>query len=127
MRIYLHICPEEASAARIQSVLSDKRDQLLGKGVLFARSPGNKNHTRLFMAATDPAHVDPLRFNRGYITAEKQAVLRASVSSDLAREVEQHKPDTLILACSQLGNSLRTPSELETLLAMLPSPMTSGS
>ena len=45
--------------------------------------------------------------------------MRASVSSDLAREVEQHKPDTLILACTQLGNSLRTPSELETLLAML--------
>ncbi len=110
MRIYLHIGPEEASAARIQSVLSDKREQLLGKGVLYARSPGNKNHTRLFMAATDTGHVDPLRFNRGYITDEKQTVLRDAVVADLAREVEQHKPDTLIVSCTQLGNSLRAPS-----------------
>jgi hypothetical protein len=43
MRIYLHIGPEEASAARVQSVLADKRDALLEQGVLFARSTGNKN------------------------------------------------------------------------------------
>ena len=84
MRIVLHIGLEELSAARLQSVLAAKRDQLIGKGVLFARSPGNKNHTRLFMAVTDPGHVDPLRFNRGYIPVEKQDVLRATVAEDLA-------------------------------------------
>lgn len=76
MRIFLHIGPEEGSAARVQSVLADKREPLLRKGVLYARALGNKNHTRLFMAATDAGHVDPLRFNRGYITPQKQAVLR---------------------------------------------------
>ena len=50
MRIYLHIGPEQVGTDRMQQVLSDKREQLLGKGVLFARSPGGKNHTRLFMA-----------------------------------------------------------------------------
>ncbi|KEJ89475.1 glycosyltransferase family 2 protein [Sulfitobacter donghicola] len=119
MRIYLHIGPEEVSAARIQSVLADKREQLSRRGVLFARSPGNKNHTRLFMATTDAGHVDPLRFNRGYITPQKQAVLRDAVINDLEREVGQHKPDTLILSCAQLGNALRTRSELARLHAML--------
>lgn len=119
MRIYLHIGLEEASAARIQSVLADKREQLLRHGVLFARSPGNKNHVRLFMAATDPGHVDPLRFNRGYITPQKQAALRDAVMEDLAREVAQHSPETLIVSCTQLGAGLRTASELERLRAML--------
>lgn len=119
MRIYLHIGPEEASAERIQSVLADKRDQLLRKGVLFARSPGNKNHTRLFMAATDPGHVDPLRFNRGYITPQKQADLREAVVSELAREVAQHSPETLIVSCTQLGAGLRSASELTRLRDML--------
>ena len=119
MRIFLHIGPEEASAARVQSVLADKREQLSRKGVLYARSPGNKNHTRLFMSVTDPGHVDPLRFNRGYITPQKQAVLRDTLIADLTREVEQNTPDTLILSCAQLGNSLRSSSELERLRDML--------
>lgn len=119
MRIYLHIGPEEVSASRLQSVLSDKREQLIRKGVLYARSPGNKNHTCLFMAVTDPASVDPLRFNRGYITAEKQNVLRDAVAADLAREVAQHTPDTLILSCAQLGAGLRSTSELGRLHALL--------
>ncbi|MEQ6203720.1 glycosyltransferase family 2 protein [Sulfitobacter sp. HNIBRBA2951] len=119
MRIYLHIGPEEASAERVQSVLSDKREQLIRKGILYARSTGNKNHTRLFMAASDPAHVDPLRFNRGYITPQKQAVLREAVIDDLTREVAQHTPDTLILSCAQLGANLHAASELSRLRDML--------
>ncbi|MEP3440494.1 MAG: glycosyltransferase family 2 protein [Sulfitobacter sp.] len=119
MRIFLHIGPEEVSAERIQSVLAGKRDQMARKGVLFARSPGNKNHTRLFMAATDPEHVDPLRFNRGYITAQKQAELREAVVSELAREVAQHTPKTLIVSCAQLGANLYSASELARLHEML--------
>ncbi|QUJ77869.1 glycosyltransferase family 2 protein [Sulfitobacter albidus] len=119
MRILLHIGPEETSAHRIQSVLSAQRDALDAQGVRYARSPGNKNHTRLYMAVTDPEHVDPLRYNRGYITAEKQAALRDEVTRDLAAEVAKHQPHTLILSCAQLGNSLLRESELARLHALL--------
>ncbi|UWR23738.1 glycosyltransferase family 2 protein [Sulfitobacter sp. S190] len=119
MRIELHIGLEGVGADRLQSVLAAKRDLMLRHGTLYARSPGNKNHTRLFMAVTDPAHVDPLRFNRGYIAPDKQAVLREAVAADLAREVAQHSPDTLIVSCSQLGTCLRTVSELERLRGIL--------
>lgn len=111
MRIYLHIGPEDVSSERLQSVLA--------QGVLFARSTGNKNHTRLFMAVTDAAHVDPLRFNRGYITAEKQAALRDTVTTDLAREIAQHRPETLILSCNQLGSGLHSASEIARLHDLL--------
>ena len=119
MRIWLHIGLPHTGAERIQSVLANKRDQLSQKGVRFAQSPGNKNHTRLFMAVTEPGHVDPLRFNRGYMTPAKQSVLRDSVQSELAREIDEHKPDALILSAAQLGASLVEVSELERLKALV--------
>lgn len=118
MRIELHIGTEQCGAARLQAVLSAKRDQLTAKGVRYAASPGNRNHTRLWMAVTDPRHVDPLRFNRGYATAEEQAVLRESLVADLLREVETCKPDLLILSAAQLC-WLSSRTELERLRAML--------
>lgn len=118
MRIYLHIGLEQVGADRLQKVLDDKREQLRGKGILFPRAPGGKNHTRLYMAVTDPDHIDPLRFNRGFITPEKQALLREKLAEDLARDVAQHRPDKLILSASQLC-SLHRESELEWLHEML--------
>lgn len=119
MRIVLHIGLEQVGADRLQSVLAAKREQLLGKGVLFARSAGAKNHTRLYMAVTDPDHVDPLRHGRGYGEAATQDRLSASVARGLAQEVETHKPDLLILSASQLGASLARGSEIQRLHELL--------
>ncbi len=114
MRIFLHIGLPEMGADRLQQVLADKRDNLRAKGVLFPTSPGNTNQTRLYMAVTDSDHIDSLRWNRGYFTAEKQANLRSKLAKDLAREIAANRPDTLILSASQLG-TLHRPSELERL------------
>ncbi|WP_420567073.1 glycosyltransferase family 2 protein [Thalassovita sp.] len=119
MRIYLHIGLEQVGASRLQSVLNDKREQLLSKGILYPRSPGAKNHTRLYMAVTDPGHVDPLRASRGYADAADQAALRADVVTKLHQEVASANPDTLILSASQLGASLSRRSELERLRDLL--------
>ena len=119
MRIYLHIGLEHTGADRLQKVMADKRDQLRSKGVLFPRAPGSKNHTRLFMAVTDPDHVDPLRYNRGFITAEKQSRLYQTLEKELQTEVAQAQPDTLILSASQLGTKLHRPSELTRLKTLL--------
>jgi hypothetical protein len=119
MRIDLHIGLSQASGQRIQRVLSDKRAQLASKGILFPRSPGNRNHTRLFMAATDPEHIDPLRFNRGFILKRKQNTLQRNVCDDLTREVAEHTPDHLILSCTQLASSMWRRSEIQRLADML--------
>lgn len=121
MRVFLHIGLEQVGAERLQTVMADKREQMIGKRILFPRSPGATNHTRLYMAATDADHIDPLRFNRGYITGEKQRDLREAVIADLTREVEQHEPETLILSASQLGVSLHRDSELRRLRTILAS------
>ena len=119
MRIFLHIGPEHVGADRLQQVLEARRDALLDLGVLYAHAPGSGNHTRLYMAVTDPEHVDPLRYNRGYADPERQALLRENVTEELAREVERHRPETLILSAAQLGASLHRHSELARLHAML--------
>ncbi|MBB96278.1 MAG: glycosyl transferase family 2 [Rhodobacteraceae bacterium] len=119
MRILLHIGLEQVGAGRLQRALADSRDALAAQSVLFPRGPGPRNHTRLFMAVTDPDHIDTLRFNRGYIAPDKQAALYRSVAADLAREAEAASADTMILSCAQLGGSLHRPSELQRLRALL--------
>lgn len=113
MRIYLHIGPEVAGAQALQEVLSSKREQLRAKGVLYPRSPGNKGHTRFYMAVTDADHLDPLRFNRGFAGAQKQAQLRQDVISGLQREIDQARPDTMILSVPQLATSIHRRSEMQ--------------
>ncbi|GGH20378.1 Glycosyl transferase family 2 [Cribrihabitans marinus] len=119
MRIVLHLGPEVAGAGRIQRILSDKREQLAGKGVLYPRSPGDRNHTRLFMAVTDPDHVDPLRANRGFADPARQAALRADVLGGLRREIDRHTPQVLILSAAQLASSVHRRSEMERIRALL--------
>ena len=119
MRIYLHIGLHRAGSERIQAVLADKRDQLRARGILVPQAAGSKNHTRLFMAVSDPEHVDPLRYNRGFISPEKQADLRATLQESLSRDITQHQPHTLILSAHQLGTHLSRKSELERLKALL--------
>ncbi|TNF23072.1 MAG: glycosyltransferase family 2 protein [Rhodobacteraceae bacterium] len=119
MRISLHIGPDTWATTRLQEVLHAKRAAMLRQGVLFARSPGAKNHTRLFMAASDPEAVDALRHGRGFADAARQDALRQEVTAALHKEVETQSADHLILSAHQLGSGLVTRSELERLHAML--------
>ena len=105
MRIVLHIGPEVCTSERLQAVMEHKRGQMRARGVLFARSTGARNHTRLFMAVTDPGALDTLRFYRGIITADRQAGLAAEVQSQLQAEVAQADGvSTLVLSAHQLGS-----------------------
>jgi len=111
MRIYVQIGPDAAATNRMQHVLADKRDQLLSKGVLFARGPGIRNHTRAYMACSQV--VDVLRFNRGFASLEKQRELRSDVAKRLAAEVDSHRPRALIVSAHQFGTGLTRQSELQ--------------
>lgn len=119
MRIVLHIGPEEVGASRIQSVLAEKREGLEKKGILFPRAAGGTNHTRLYMASADPDHVDPLRYNRGFIAPDKQSALRETLAIELKRDAERVRPDVMVLSASQLGASMHRRSELERLHDLL--------
>lgn len=119
MRIYLHIGPEVTGAQYVRRALAAARDALGEQNALFARSPGAENHTVLYMAASDPGHIDPLRFNRGCISADAQTALRERLRRELLAEVEQADPKVLILTASQLSTSIYRRSEMERLRAIL--------
>ncbi len=115
MRIYLHIGLPHCGGERLQALLESRRDLLAARGVLYPVAPGRRNHTRLFMAVSDPDHVDPLRWARGHAAPADQARLRASLREELAREIERTGPDVLILSALQLAAALHRDSELERL------------
>ncbi|MCP5071979.1 MAG: glycosyltransferase family 2 protein [Rhodobacteraceae bacterium] len=115
MKAFIHIGVAHCGAEQIQAVLNDKRDQLAKKSVLYPSSPGRKNHTKLFMAMTDPRHLDPLRYHRGHGPAQKQAILREKLQHGLEAEIEQVQPNTLILSAHQLSVSLLHDGELQRL------------
>jgi hypothetical protein len=118
MRIILNIGLPHTGTEALQSALHAARGRLAGRQVLYAKSPGDTNHTRLFLAATDPDHVDPLRFNRGLGLGKRQAGLRDSLIAALKTEVAEAGADCLILSCWQLCGLTRR-SELERLRDML--------
>ena len=102
MRIVLHIGLPVCGADRLQSVLDDKRGALAKAGVLYS-GLGRLNHTKLYMAVSDPGHIDPLRFARGFASSRTQEALRDRVAEDLAAEVKRAAPDVLVLSALQLS------------------------
>ena len=118
MRIIVHIGLPHCGASALQTVLDAKRKKLAKLGVFYAHSPGKKNHTRLYMAVSDPGHVDPLRHARGFAGAAQQERLQANVAADIAAEIAKEKPETYVLSADQLA-TLPNRAELERLKALL--------
>ncbi|MFV2003086.1 MAG: glycosyltransferase family 2 protein, partial [Paracoccaceae bacterium] len=119
MQIYIHIGLAQCGAPALQAALDDKRNHLISKGILYPRAPGRRNHTRLFMAASDPGHIEPMRWTRGYAEAEAQAGLASQLSDELASEITKAKPDKLIFSAEQFSASLANASELNRLHNLL--------
>ena len=119
MKICVHIGLPNCGAGRLQEVLNEKREKLAAKGVLYPTSPGKRGHTALFMAMTDPDHIDPLRWQSGNEQAETQAGMAARLTAALDREIADRKPDKVIFSAEQFASSLAFPSELARLRTFL--------
>lgn len=119
MRIYLHIGLEHAGAAPLQHALAAKRKQLEREGILFPKILGDKKHTRLFLAMTDPDHIDPLRHNRGFGDPVKQAELATRLQTELLAEFADKTPKSMILSCAELASGMIRKTELDRLRSFL--------
>ena len=115
MKITLLLTPEALGAARMGQVLSARRGALARSGVLVPKTAGERSHSRLFMAVTDPDHVDPLRAARGLASPGAQARLTENLHRDLGAEIASATPDHLLLALPQAVPSLARPAELRRL------------
>lgn len=118
MRIVVHIGLPWCGAEALQAVLDEKRGQLARQGVLYSGKLGRRNHTRAYMAVTDPEHVDPLRFARGFGDPRAQARLARIVAADIAAEIDAASPEVYVISAYQLA-TLPNRSEIERLRALL--------
>lgn len=119
MKIVLHIGPDAVHSDRLQQVLESKRTQLAEKGVLYARSPGGRNHTRLYMGASDPDTPGSLRAGRGFASPAAQQALRHDIVTSLQAEIAKYSPALLILSAHHLGSHLCHRSEIARLRDLL--------
>jgi hypothetical protein len=115
MRILLHIGPDFAFADALQKQLDAHRGDLEAAGILFPTCLGARNHTRLFMASSDPARVDQLRHARGFVSFDAQRRLQEAVRTALTQEITRTQPRWLVLSAHQFGTTLTQTSELERL------------
>lgn len=119
MRVVIHIGLPQCGAFRLQSVLHDKRRLLADQGVLFPASPGRRNHDLLAVTATDPDHVDRLRWLLGFSDPKAHANLMSRTVDGLKREIDLIAPNTLVLSAEQFGGSLYRRDELHRLKEVL--------
>ncbi len=118
MRILVHIGLPHCGAEALQTLFDAKRGRLAKSGICYSKALGSKNHTRAYMAVSDPGHVDPLRHARGYGRAGAQARLQRAVAGDIASEIARNTPELYVISAPQLA-TLPNRSELERLRALL--------
>lgn len=116
-RIVLHIGITSLGTPRLQALMDEKRGALEKAGVMLA-GLGRQNHTKLYMAVTEPGHVDPLRAARGFGPKAAQAKLLQRVTQQIITDVKTHEGHTYVLTCHQLS-TLPNASEIKRLQAVL--------
>lgn len=119
MILWLMLTPESLGARPLRAALAGAAGDLADAGIRVSQALGAGNHTKLVMAATDPAHVDPLRHARGYAAPARQVALREAVMRALGDEIAATGPGHLVLSSAQLVTTLVRPAEIARLHAML--------
>lgn len=115
-RAIIHAGTEKTGTTAIQHALADNRQALAERGVIYPRSFGAVNHTRLVAAAEDDGVVDNIKSHLQATRRETEAELRASLRQDAAEELGAD-PDwhTLVISSELIHSRLHTPSEIERL------------
>ncbi len=117
MRIIIHIGPMKTGTTALQESLAAHRRGLLARGVLYPRGndPANQtNHHLLAMAVLDE---DTWRGRLWWGHRQDPETVRdraASYWASVRREIDQHRPDTVVLS-SELFSWARSPREYERL------------
>ena len=101
-RLILHIGAPRTGTSSIQSMLRQNRANLLQQGVLYPETL-----QRVFVAAMAPAWPSDAQQRRIGITGLRAIQgLRRSLAKTLHREVNEHRPETIIISAEQLFDRL---------------------
>lgn len=116
----LHIGVEKTGSTSIQQALAGSRDQLRAAGVLFPKSAGPKNHTRLVASCLDDDVFDNVKANNLARTGLDSTHYRASFLADFQSELGEGPDwDTLVISSELISSRLHVQSEVMRLISLL--------
>lgn len=111
-KIILHVGCEKTGSTSIQHALGESYDALLKEGVLFPRTLGFPPHVHLTACALNEKPNHPIRTSLGLHEdgAFNQFVSRTKIN--LAKEIEETKPSTIIISDEHINVHLNNRSLL---------------
>ncbi len=117
----IHVGTEKTGTTSLQNVLGNNREWLREQGILYPKSGGKLNHTRLVAAAEDHGVIDNIKAHLMASRRESEDELRRSFRNDLAREVGAGAPwHTLVLSSELIHSRLHSSTEIDRLMSFLP-------
>ncbi|MEM7270338.1 MAG: hypothetical protein AAF401_13955 [Pseudomonadota bacterium] len=111
-RAVIHIGAPKAGSTSLQTALSEGRARLSKTGVLYPRSLGDIAHNRLAAAVGPLLRRDSLRRDqriRGPLSVRR---LRKALEAALAREMEEARPETLLISSEHFYADATTVGEI---------------
>jgi len=115
---FLHIGTEKTGSTSIQYFLSKNREKLEEQGILYARSPGNQNHTALTVSAlrgsrqTHPRRAHAAMRSLGVFSPEQAEQAHENLIRSMDRELADSDASIIILSNEHLSSRLLKPRQI---------------
>ncbi len=110
--LYLHIGTEKTGSTALQAVSEINRKALLTHGILYPATPGERNHIRLTLFATDGEKTLNLRRLAGLASKDNYAIFKATFAEELRTEVQKSGCPRVYLSNEHLSSRLFSRREI---------------
>ncbi len=119
MRVLLHIGTEKTGTTSLQSFLGSQRDELGRAGWLFPESLGARSHSALVLASAARGRCEDLLPEFGLEPGFDRAAFRRDIRDRLAAEIDEVRPECLLVSSEHCSSRLLTPPEIGAALEFL--------
>jgi len=117
--LFLHIGMQKTGSTSIQDACRVNRAPLAAAGLLYPRTPGDKNHIKLTLFAWDGGKTNRLPLAAGVGDPEKYRRFKSEFVDNLGAEIGREKCSSVILSNEHLSSRLKDPVQLERLAVAL--------
>jgi len=117
--LYLHIGTEKTGSTALQTVSGKNRDTLMRHGILYPRTPGERNHVKLTVFAADGPNTLNLRRLAGLVPDDKYKSFKAHFADELRSEVLASQCTRIYLSNEHLSSRLISAQEVRRLATIV--------
>jgi hypothetical protein len=119
LKIYLHIGLEKTGTTSIQEFLTYKRDELINKKILYAKSLHLPNNEYISVAFRNEEYVDDLRIKHNITNPLQILKFREIIKDNLQQEINKYNPDILIISNEHISSRIKEEEERKNLINFL--------